>query len=269
MKNPLSKRFSSTTKDYSLFLPVIGNRPINKKHVARLVNSMQNHGNITAIICREVPDQKIYEIMDGQHRFEAAKTCELPIEFDCWDITNRGMIALNENQKNWSLEDYLNFGVSDGLQDYITLKNFREETGLSMVALLEIFGANKYDSARSEGAIRFSRKGGNKEFGIRYDAFKRLEWGIPNLARSEEILRMLKDFYEKFNVSHWRMQRFIAAFISILNSGLYDHEVMMKQMEKCSGLLRRQANQGEYVRNFEMVYNYNSSKIKRTVFSKN
>lgn len=266
--NPLSKRISGATKDYSLFLPVEGNRIPNQNHINKLVDSMQLNGNISSIICRQITgkDGKIYmEVMDGQHRLEALKILNLPVEFDCWQITNRGMISLNENQKNWTLEDYKNFGVKDGLKDYITLEKHFQESGMKLTALLEIFGGNRIDPERNTYAGR------NREFkerGIRYDAFKRLEWKIPNEERSENILRMLQDFRDKFNILHWKNHRFVSAFITILNTGDYDHERMMSQMDKCGNMLRRQSKQGDFIQNIEDVYNHHLSGIKRTLFKK-
>lgn len=266
--NPLSKRITGTTKDYSLFLTVEGNRAINQKHVAKLVDSMQTHGNISAIICRQIEKEKeiFYEIMDGQHRVEAAKICNLPIEYDCWDITNRGMIALNENQKNWTLDDYVNFGVADGLNDYIILSKYRESSGMALTALIEIFGGNKIDPERKKEGEGNTRRQ-FKEMGVRYDTFKRLTWKIPNLERSESILNMLQDFYTKFNVQHWKNHRFVSAFITVLNSGNYDHERMLSQMDKGVKLTRQQ-KQGDFIANFEHVYNHQFSSIKRTVFKR-
>lgn len=265
--NPLSKRITGTTKDYSLFLPVEGNRPLNQSHINKLVDSMKKNGNISAIICREVEGkdgQKYFEVMDGQHRLEALKIMDFPVEFDSWQITNRGMISLNENQKNWTLEDYKNFGVKDGIKDYITLDKYYQESGIKLTALLEIFGGNKIDPERSN--INSRRQ--FEERGVRYDAFKRLEWKIPNEQRSLDILKMLLDFRDRFNILHWKNHRFVSAFITILNSGNYDHERMMRQMEKCSNMLRRQSKQGDFVQNFEDVYNHQLSGIRRTLFKK-
>ncbi len=105
-----SIRVTGSTSNYKLFVPAIGNRDIQQGHVLSIMESMQLNGNISAITCREitVDGENKLEVMDGQHRLEALKLCQLPVEFDIWKMKKRGMIALNEHQKNWKLEDYLN-----------------------------------------------------------------------------------------------------------------------------------------------------------------
>ena len=61
------------TKDYDLLKNIDGNRSINQLHVKRLSNSMMNKHLISPIIVNEK-----YQIIDGQHRFEASKILTYP-----------------------------------------------------------------------------------------------------------------------------------------------------------------------------------------------
>ena len=42
----------------------------------------------------------------------------------------------------------------------------------------------------------------------------------------------------------------------VIDSGKYDHNRMMYQLNKCSNLLTKQANPEGYTDNIEMVYNF-------------
>ena len=64
------------TTDYSLFKKVKGNRTVNKANLNAIVTSMEQQQLITPIMINEK-----YEIIDGQHRFEACKTLKLPVYF--------------------------------------------------------------------------------------------------------------------------------------------------------------------------------------------
>ena len=64
------------TTDYSMFQTLEGNRNLNKLHLKRLKNSFQKKYLLSPIIVNEK-----FEIIDGQHRFEAGKQLGLPINF--------------------------------------------------------------------------------------------------------------------------------------------------------------------------------------------
>lgn len=259
-KNYISPRKSGYTDDYDLFTTAEGNRDILEPHVLKLNDSMQKFSNISSITC--IPIEKptgkaIYEIIDGQHRFKACVGMKLPIEFDIWDIKKDTMIPLNENSKNWSLYDYLNYGIANGIEDYIELKRYIEETGFTLTTLIELFGPKDLP-----GYI----KG-------RANLFKKLEWRIEDKERGENILNLVQEFNRVYSVRHYNHIRFVLAFKDVYNSPQYNHEVMMYQMSQCSQKLTAQASKADYIKNFEVVYNHNKTKkitfpIKNVVIGK-
>lgn len=64
------------TNDYNLFKSLKGNRNVNKLHVQRLKESFKGDYLMSPIIVNQN-----YEIIDGQHRFNAAKDLSLPVNF--------------------------------------------------------------------------------------------------------------------------------------------------------------------------------------------
>ena len=62
--------------NYAQFQPIDGNRTILQHHLKRLKKSMEENFLISPILVNEK-----MEIIDGQHRFEAAKSLGLPIYF--------------------------------------------------------------------------------------------------------------------------------------------------------------------------------------------
>ena len=66
----------NSTNDYLKFKTLKGNRNVNKLHVRRLKESFKEAYLLSPIIVNQN-----FEIIDGQHRFEAAKSMELPINF--------------------------------------------------------------------------------------------------------------------------------------------------------------------------------------------
>lgn len=235
----ISKRISGWEMDYNKFTYSTLNRPVNLNQVMRLHDSMQRHDNISAISCIKDKDGKL-KIIDGQHRFEACKELKIPIEYDIWDIEEDSMIVLNESQKNWKLEDYLNYGVKNKKEDYILLDEYRKKTGIGLGALIELFSDEKSIN----------------QYKSRNEIFKSMLWKMGNNKTSLEILNLILELYEKFGVKHYFHLRFILAFRDIYNSSQYSHKRMIEQINKGSLQLTPQINKVDHIRCFEKVYNF-------------
>ena len=91
------------TTDYSMFKTIKGNRNINPLHLARLKNSFKERYLFTPVLVNSS-----MEIIDGQHRVEAAAELNLPIRFI--KLNGYGLREIqiyNTNMKNWKKGDYL------------------------------------------------------------------------------------------------------------------------------------------------------------------
>ncbi len=109
------------TTDYDQFKSTNKNRPVTVSHVRKLKESIIRHNLLHAnpiIVSQDM------EIIDGQHRLEVAKQLGLPICYVVTDATENDMRSLNASSKNWTLRDYLNSYVEEGLEDYIILKAY-------------------------------------------------------------------------------------------------------------------------------------------------
>lgn len=103
------------TANYGLFGHLVGNRPINKKHVEDLIASIEENGWLH----QPITVNEKFEIIDGQHRFEALKALKQPIEYVVVDDANgKTCQALNTNQKNWNIIDYVKFFADNGNDNY-------------------------------------------------------------------------------------------------------------------------------------------------------
>lgn len=109
-----------STQEYEKFKLFECNREIDDRHVLKLMKQIEikNDLHLHPIIV-----DKQMRVIDGQHRLESARRLNLPIYYvidengDTSDI-----ISLNTTQKKWSNEDYLNYYVSKGFEDYCKLK---------------------------------------------------------------------------------------------------------------------------------------------------
>ena len=116
-----------TTKDYSLFKTLNGNRDVNQLHLTRLKESMKKNHLTTIIMVNEK-----FEIIDGQHRFLISQELKLPINYII--SKNYGLNEvqiLNANMKNWTIVDYVNGYCDLGYKDYEIYREFINEYGFS------------------------------------------------------------------------------------------------------------------------------------------
>lgn len=239
-------RIPLESNDYERFISAKGNRKIDNRHVARLIRSIEINGNISTITCRDIVigGKKYFEILDGQHRFEALKNLCEPIILDLWtNVKNKGMIALNENSKNWKLEDYLYYGIEDGILDYIYINKLKEESGLGLGTLIELFSPEHRNITGERGRI------------TRNDVFKSLSWRIYDKVPCEKIYNQLLDFYKRFNIKIYTHIRFVQAFTTMARHPQYNHKKMLELMAKNLNLIIRQYSKSEYIQIFETIYN--------------
>lgn len=129
------------TINYETFKILEGNRKIDRYHLKKLMISIQknNRLNLHPIIIN-----KDCEVIDGQHRLEAAKQLNLEIFYIKSDtINDEHLIECNANQKSWEVQNFIEyFCVKKCLPAYIELNLLLKSTGLKPKALMTIILGN-------------------------------------------------------------------------------------------------------------------------------
>lgn len=113
------------TRDYSKFKLLSENREIRPANVEKIKLSVKEWGVIPG---RPVLIDGVGNIVDGQHRFIAYKELGLPIPYEVinGDIIKKTM-ALNSNQAQWQLIDYIKSYADQGIDCYRRLLKFEEK----------------------------------------------------------------------------------------------------------------------------------------------
>jgi hypothetical protein len=125
------------TTNYSKFLFSKENREVKTKTVLSIKDSMSKFGFIPG---RPVLITKEWVIIDGQHRFLAAKELGISVEFEIVEGNYIDkMILLNSTQSNWTLEDYVNSYASQNIDCYRKLLKFKEKYDLSLSSAITMF----------------------------------------------------------------------------------------------------------------------------------
>ena len=116
------------TNDYTKFKRLDGNRKVLEPRVKKIMGSIQKVGQIPSPII--VNDKN--EVIDGQGRLEALKRLNLPVYYMV--IPGIGIeecIAMNINQSNWTLMDYIETYAETGSIAYMYLLQLIKAFGKS------------------------------------------------------------------------------------------------------------------------------------------
>ena len=104
-----------TTRNYSMFKRLMGNRDIPESRLNKIISSIQTIGWIHNPI---VVNEKM-EIIDGQGRFTALQRLKMPIEYIISSgASTKECIYMNMNMVNWKLSDFVKSYAEQGNENY-------------------------------------------------------------------------------------------------------------------------------------------------------
>ena len=107
-----------TTTNYERFKRLLNNRDIKGGGVKNIIDSINTIGYITNPI---IVNEK-YEVIDGQHRLEALKALNMPVDYI--EVKGAGINEcrlMNRKQGNWTTMDYLKSYARSGNPNYMNL----------------------------------------------------------------------------------------------------------------------------------------------------
>lgn len=229
----VSKPKIETTKVYSKFKSLEGNRFLNKLHLKRLMQSMSQNYLWTVIVVNEN-----YEIIDGQHRFEAIKALGLPLNY----IRVKGyglkeVQILNQNSRNWNADDFMNGYCDLGYTSYLHYRDFKKKYR---------FGHNEC----------MTMLGGSSDNGANINNFKAGRFKVKNLKKAydnaQQIIR-LEGMYDG-----WRRRTFILAVLKLLEKDNFDFDQFLHKLKLQPMAMKHCVDVKQYIELIEHIYNYKS-----------
>lgn len=179
------------TNDYSKFKSAKTNRVINKQVVLCIQAIMAYFAKVVGIEnafigCIVVVKRKdgLY-ILDGQHRFEAARGSGVPVRYEVREMSeedfNKLMIKLNTSSHSWTTIDYANSHSqsSNGEVEkiYSVLLKLKSEYKLTFSNLCHIIQGNKSLDKFKEGTLEMT--------------------SLPTIKKR---IKMLLDYREQLNI---------------------------------------------------------------------
>ena len=194
---------------------LIGNRDINQTHVKNIKESMREHGVLSSVTVMK--SGKGFILLDGHHRWKAAKELGYSIPAMVVDKESSvAVVALNNVQKNWSLNDYAKYYRTNGDKEtkaaYDEIVKYHEETGLNYSCLSFVLGKQQIKHFK-EGTFRVNRP-----------------------AFAKVLFVYLKDIEEY--VPFANHARFVSGYVHLASSPIYDQQRMMIKLKNvCNALL--------------------------------
>ena len=235
--------FIRKTKDYSIFKILKENRHVNKLHVNKLICSLKNNDDL---YLNPIIVSSDFEVIDGQHRLQAAKELDLEIYYVIdQNFTPSKIITLNTTQKKWGASDYLNFWKTQGREDYINLEKFKEDIEFPLPCLINWI-------SRNLGKNYANFREGKFKFELQEDL-------LDAMYNAKETIEILK----KQNIKPIKMfthSNLHLAFRKFFMSGLVDFDIFKNKLEETPYVLRYTNGWHGYFQQLVEIYNYKAYK---------
>lgn len=119
-----------STKEYDAFRTLQGNRKVSENHVKNLIDFIRKRNLLKY---NPILVNGNYEVIDGQHRLEAAKELQVPIFYIIGEeLTYKDAGILNACSDDWEFKEYLDVYLKNGHEEYIKLNKFKESHSLNL-----------------------------------------------------------------------------------------------------------------------------------------
>ena len=221
-----------TTRDYSKFKKINGNRVVEEKRVIELMTSFEE-----SYLTPTIDVNEKFEVIDGQHRLEAAKRLGLPIGYEIhvgWGLEE--CQVLNRLRKNWGKDDFRDSFAGIGNVAYLQLIEFQE-----------LYPDFKVGTA--ESIVSNCQVGKTKDF--KEGKFEVADFQLV-IDNAEKILEY-KPYFKYYN-NTW----FVRTLISLFKNPNFDNDLMIKKLQIQPRALVRCATITQYKLLMQDIYNYRS-----------
>lgn len=216
------------------------NRERNPQAVERIRESMRENKIIAPILLNES-----LHIIDGQHRWEAARLEGLPFHFIVRSgLTYEDIPLYNIHSSNWKFEDFAKSYNKVGMENYMFLDAYKERHKISLgQALHFLTGLSDYHSRKTKTGNRQRDTftdlfmTGGFEINHAYDPDEKIVGKFSELLRTLELVDPVK------NERYTKNTVIAASFMKMCAHPQYIHERLIKNLKE-----KRQPAFHEYLR---------------------
>lgn len=240
------------TSDYRLFDRKRGNRQVNMTKVKKIMRDIRHGVNLLPDFPILVAPGSKLEVLDGQHRLEAARQTKSPIYYIIRqeELALHTMARFNSLQDKWKPADFIACYIEKGSTDYKKLSNFLDQYDVPVSIALNLlyYGVTGSEGGTKDGMQDLFRKG----------EFKCLHW-----RQACDIMDSCKQFSD---FGGWNTRPFIIAISRILKADLCDFDELVEKFKKDPRMMDYHSSTKDYLLNLEQIYNKGMHK-RRTIYS--
>ena len=222
------------TNDYKKLSLHKKNRIINWPKVNKLAEAMKKNSLLP--IYPIIVNPK-FEILDGQHRFEAAKIARVDIYYivssGCYDIEN--VAESNCFQKGWNIGDFIRYHTKDGKPEFVKLTVLADKYKIWPAQIANLHETEKNASKIKDGTFTFS-----------------------NYEETVEVLKHARTIGLEFGFDHWNKRPFLRAIKYILTIKGYNKLRMGQKIQAHRSKLVKCHEAKQYISLLEEIYNTRS-----------
>lgn len=224
------------TTDYDKFKLLRRNRLIKANHVAYLKKQI-----LESNFLHENPIHvtKDFEIINGQHRFTAAKELGLPIYYEIKDPFDPSSLIHSNFAKAWTAEDYIHYFAEDGSEEHQKIIELCDKYGLPISACLILLG-NHGHNKKMEG------------FKIKEDRL----FALHKTMQFRNQLIYEAPVHDNDFRSTVRNVKFLEIILKIIDSNKFDLTRLHKMLIKHHFKVRGRSRKCDYVVLILEIYNY-------------
>lgn len=232
------------TIEYEVFKKHESNREVNEALVQQLLESVSKK-NLLGL--RPVLVDENFFVIDGQHRLEVAKRLGIPVHYQIYDkkCSAHDMVLLNNNQKSWTINDYLNFYVNEGYEQYMLLKEYVDKDKLKLNIALRLL-----NGSRSSDFFRKFREG--------LYTFPQGEEYLEVMQKRELIKETIDFIKRKTSGPKMYLDRvtFYGALVDFFNIKSFSYQIFANKLHFKIDLIHPCTRQLDYVKLFKDIYNW-------------
>ena len=239
------------TKQYSLFGFNKSNRfvKMDSTYLEDLKRSISEYGQLVPVIVNGE-----FEVFDGQHRLKVCEILGEPVRFviDDRELDVKKILEVQKVRKDWEIGDFVDCEIRRGNKEYKKIKELHLTYKLPYYVLCAV--CNDTLTYKKKRIIDGKAK-------------------IKNLEKTIEVCKKLVQVQQA--TDHNIADRMYRCFILFFNNPKYDHDHMIRKLQKYYYLLRKEKKFTlsigieSFMQFFEEVYNYKEPLLKKVSLALN
>jgi len=236
------------TTNYDMFNTVKGNRAIMLAHVKSLMEAVSQ---INLLPYNPIIVNAQFEVIDGQHRLEAAKRLGVSIYYVITEepVGATEVHVLNTRNRAWTPNDFLETYIAHGKQDYVILRDFMEDYGFTLsLSVMLLSGRNRPYVQRGEN-----------------NPFNKGLFKVTSLKNAQEFAHNLDELAPYLAAKVSRDREFIFALKAAY--AVVTQEELLDQFRLSEHRIARSSYLREYMKELELVINYGKAKGEKKILT--